>query len=330
MPYKTFLIEAIKVTVLCALIAFYFGWAGASHNLTLLMFTMGVLACAATFSPAKKSKVNLALGGTVVLISITLGGLLGHYMPLLAKVLMIIYAALAFYLPKTNDKRAIFVNSALMFLVFTYLNFDAHIALTVFLHGIAVMVFFFLYFWLVEAVHYRKVKPAAAIPTEGNRGGAIVVALSLIIGSICVYFLKTHTAMSHVFWVNLTIMMVVQGSWDKTIKTSILRVLTNSAGALIIIALFSYVIPPVFWINLVMLGVFLFLIFALGFSYIFRVLFIEMFVLGFAHLAGDFHNYIAYDRIILTLIGGVIVIVTTLYTYWLLKNKVPSSNTTNH
>ena len=41
-------------------------------------------------------------------------------------------------------------------------------------------------------------------------------------------------------------------------------------------------------------------------------LFIEIFVLGFTHLLGSFHNVIAIDRIILTFIGGGIVILITL------------------
>ena len=53
-------------------------------------------------------------------------------------------------------------------------------------------------------------------------------------------------------------------------------------------------------------------IFSLGYSYIGRTLFIEMFVLSFTHILGNYHNIVAYDRILLTFVGGCLVILSTL------------------
>ncbi len=83
--------------------------------------------------------------------------------------------------------------------------------------------------------------------------------------------------------------------------------------------------PSEFWINFTLLVVFLFLIFALGFSYFFRTLFIELFVLGFTHLLGKYQNFIAFDRIIMTLIGGAIVILSTLFVYFLYPKQAEIS-----
>ena len=61
------------------------------------------------------------------------------------------------------------------------------------------------------------------------------------------------------------------------------------------------------------------MIFCMGFSYIYRTLFIEMFVLGFTHLLGEYHMVLAEDRVILTLIGGIIVILVTVFAYSIIK-----------
>lgn len=68
-----------------------------------------------------------------------------------------------------------------------------------------------------------------------------------------------------------------------------------------------------------MLVLFLFLIFFFSFSYVARVLFIELLVLGFAYMLGTFHNDIALDRFLLTLIGGVIVIGVTWVSFYVEK-----------
>ena len=113
--------------------------------------------------------------------------------------------------------------------------------------------------------------------------------------------------------------MVIQGSQQKTITTSLKRIIINGIGALIAVLLFTYLLPPNFWINFSTLVVFLFLIFFLSFSYIGRVLFIELFVLVFAYMLGTFHTLIATDRFLLTLIGGLIVIMVTAVNYLMEK-----------
>lgn len=77
--------------------------------------------------------------------------------------------------------------------------------------------------------------------------------------------------------------------------------------------------PDDFWINFLLLVFLLFMIFCMGFSYIYRTLFIEMFVLGFTHLLGGYHMVLAEDRVTLTLIGGIIVILVTLFAYSIIK-----------
>lgn len=136
----------------------------------------------------------------------------------------------------------------------------------------------------------------------------------LMVFNMAVMF--TAATLTHLYWIGLTTLLVIQGSQQKTIQTSFKRIGVNAIGALIAVLLFSYIIPPIFWINFAVLTLFLFLIFALGFSYIGRVLFIELFVLGFTHLLGDYQAFIALDRVILTFIGSSIVIFASLMIYF--------------
>lgn len=148
----------------------------------------------------------------------------------------------------------------------------------------------------------------------------MVAVFALACSWLISHFLQAYTTLSHLYWIGLTALVVIQGSQQKTIQTSLIRIAVNAFGALLVVLLFSYLMPPNFRLNFLLLVLFLFLIFALGFSYIGRTLFIELFVLGFTHLLGDYQNVIALDRVILTLIGGAIVIFVTFITYFLNKS----------
>lgn len=316
--YSAFALEACKITLFCIVVTGIFKLLGASNNILLIVFNTAVMSSAATFSVEKKHLRHVVLGSSVIVLSIVIGGILGYYFSLPTKFLTILYAGLAFYLPKVKYKTNIFVTGSVMFLIFTALPFTWQEGIHYAIDGLLVAVIFIIFYFLFERT--RKTEILALLSeqqTHRHHIMAMIAVVSLILAEIISYFLSVHFQFSHLYWVGLTALVVIQGSQRKTILTSYKRILVNTAGALITVGLFGYLIPPVFWINLAILILFLFLIFFLGFSYTGRTLFIELFVLGFTHLLGNYHNVLAYDRVILTLIGGVIVIASTSMIYFI-------------
>jgi uncharacterized membrane protein YccC len=117
----------------------------------------------------------------------------------------------------------------------------------------------------------------------------------------------------HITWVMLTIMMVIQGGHGKTLLTTAKRTGVNIVGAFLGVLLFTGMLPSFFWLHFCVLVLLLFGVFWLGASYFWRVLCIELFVLGLAYLMDAFTPITAEDRIILTAIGcGIVVLITSL------------------
>lgn len=314
--YKAFTFEALKITIFCLIVTGLFKLLGASNNTLLIAFNMAVMSAAATFSVEKKHLKHVLLGSSVMILSIVAGGILGYYSSWLAKSLTILYAGLAFYLPKSKSITNIFVTSSVMFLIFTALPFNWQNGLYYAVDGLVVIAIFIAFYWLfdrdAQADHDKKIIDEV---NQTNQISAINAVLSLAIAWMISYLLSTYSHFTHLYWIELTALVILQASQQKTIHTSIKRILINALGAIIIVILFNYVMPADFWINFSLLVTFLFFIFFLGFSYTGRTLFIELFVLGFTHLFGNYQTTIALDRVILTLIGGAIVIAMTPISY---------------
>lgn len=319
--YGAFAVEALKITIFCLLITGFFKLLSVSNNTLLIVFDMAVMSSAATFSVEHKCLDHIVLGSSVVITSIIAGGIIGYYNPELAKLLTIIYAGLAFYLPRSTAKTNIFVTGSVMFLIFTALPFSLQNGLRYALDGFLVIAVFIGFHYILNHKKSDKNKEKFNITTQNqlNRITAIMAVLSLTAAWIISNILSRSYQLSHLYWIGLTALVIIQASQQKTILTAIKRILVNALGAIIIVLLFAYIIPPDFWVNFSLLTLFLFLIFFLGFTYVGRTLFIELFVLGFTHLFGHYQNIIAWDRVILTLIGGTIVIVATPISYWLVK-----------
>ena len=318
--YSAFALEALKITLFCICVTGLFKLLGATDNTLLIVFNMAVMSSAATFSVEKKHLRHVILGSSVIVLSIVTGGIIGNYWPLLAKLLTILYAGLAFYLPKIKYKINIFVTGSVMFLIFTALPFNWHDGIRYAGAGLVVVAVFVVFYLLFERAQKTEMAKVLSEPqSHRNHITALIAVVSLILAETISYLLSIHFQLSHLYWIGLTALVVIQSSQRKTIQTSLKRILVNTAGAVITIGLFGYLIPPVFWINLAVLVLFLFLIFFLGFSYTGRTLFIELFVLGFTHLLGNYQNVLAYDRVILTLIGGAIVIIATLVIYFMIQ-----------
>src|SRR5258708_3099369 len=122
--YKIFALEASKITLFCLIVTGLFSFFGASNNTLLFAFNIALMSSAATFSVEQKHLHHVTLGGSVMIISIIAGGIIGFYYPSTAKLLTILYARLAFYLPKIKYQINIFVSSSVMFLIFSALPFN--------------------------------------------------------------------------------------------------------------------------------------------------------------------------------------------------------------
>lgn len=306
-----FVLESLRVTLFCIGITLLFWLFGVADKTLLIVFNMSVMSAAATFLPQRKPSRFILAGSSTMVVAIIAGGISGFYWPALSKVFGVLLAGLAFYLPKRKANTNICVTSAVMFLIFSSLPFGLEDAFHYLLSGVVVVIGFTLVHKFLEGYFYPEQKVDLSALSENRLEMALIAVIALSVGWGCALLLRHYSDLTHLYWIALTILVVIQGSGHKTIKTSLLRILTNTVGALFIVVLFTYAMPAIFWLNLIVLVVFLFLIFALGFSYIARTFFIELFVLGFTHLWGHYHNVLAYDRILLTLIGGAIVILAT-------------------
>ncbi len=198
-----------------------------------------------------------------------------------------------------------------MFLIFTSLPFRLNQGILYLLYGIVVILAFIGFHTLFASKIIRKKQESS----KNRKVTSLIATISLVCAWIISYFLSIYTPLSHLYWIGLTVLVLMQSSQQKMLKNSLIRLGINALGALIVVILFSYIVPIIFWLNFVLLVVFLFLIFALGYSYIWRTLFIELFVLGFTHLLGGYQNIVALDRMVLTLLGGVIVIIVAGVSY---------------
>lgn len=324
--HTKFFLEALKITSFCLLVTGLFKFIGASQGTLLVMFTMAVMISAATFSPEKKKSHQLLIAGVAMGLTILLSGVVGFYAPILSKFLVILYAVIAFGLPRTRFYQLMMITCSVMALIFTSLPFDLHQAIGYLPYAVVLIISLTFFYTLFDKGIYKSDEHLTLSLADKRLAMATVAGMALFLALIVELLLHHFTHMTHLYWVGLTVLVVIQNSADKTIKTTLQRITVNIVGALFIVGLMGYVVPPGFGINFALMSVFLFCIFAFGYSYIFRTLFIEMFVLGITHLLGDFHTAIALDRIVLTLIGGLLVIIAVLLFSILKRRMSPNIN----
>ncbi len=303
-----FFIEASKITAFCLLILAILASLGADDKVLLVAFNMSVMSNAATFSPGGKRFVHLLLGSFTICASIIMGGLLGYYLPNATRMIAICYAGCTFLLAKTRTTLTIFSSGTIMFLLFASQPFDINRGLAYFYIAIFLLIAFVGFHTLLNSK--KRVEPIP-LPKE-QKITSLIVVISLLLAWITSYYLYFFTSISHLYWMSLMILVLIQGSYQKILETSLTRIGINIVGALFIVLLFNYLVPPDFWLNFFLLILFLFLIFAAGKKYFWRSFFIELYVLAFTHLLIGQQEKIAFDRILLTIVGGMIVILVTL------------------
>ncbi len=325
--YLPFIVQAMKITFSSLIVVLILWLCGANNDELAVSFIMMVMPFAATAPSGDKHIREIFYAGCIIVSSIIVGGLSGYYIPLIAPWLVIVYAVSAFLLPKTHIYTSIFVLGALMFLVFSSLPFSWDNGWGYIPCGAFVIFAMCCFFWAFHRStflnHYDYV---STNKRERNRS-ALVVGIALVLAWVCSALLKKHTALVHLYWIQLTVLVVMLASQQKFIRTALLRIVANILGVFVIIFLMYFIIPNVLWVNLLMLVILLFLIFACGFSYLLRTLFISMFVLTFMHLAERYSTFLAIDRIYLTLIGSALVMLSFCVVYFIVgsTNRLSSS-----
>jgi|GEM_PF-1286763 len=314
MDKAIFIKESIKITLFCLSVVLISMLFKADHRTILIAFNMAVMSAAATFVPLRKSVAFISLGSFSIVIAILLGGLAGQYLPSYAGIIGIFFAALAFCLSKNKLIINILATSALMFIIFSFNPFGVLLAFHYLLYGLGVIILFIFFHVLFETNIYAEKSTPLFLAYQDRWLNVSIVVIALIAGLVIEILLSRYYQLSHLYWIPLTILVIVQGASGKTIKISLVRITVNMIGALVVIVLYSYCLPDFFWLNIALLTIFLFCIFAFGYSYALRTFFIEVFVLSFTHFLGQYHNTLAYDRVLLTCIGGGLVIISSLFT----------------
>lgn len=309
-----FVFEACKISFFCLLVTGCFFLFNASQQTLLIVFNMAVMSSAATFAPGRNSIIHLLIGSSIIIISIIAGGILGYYYPNITNALTIIYGILSFLLPKTRSMTGALVTGTVMFLIFSFLPFNFNQGIHYLAYGLIIALSISIIYFALDFLFYKHAPAISFVDPNAQKNMSLVAGSTLIAGYAVVYYLRAYTHIQHLYWIPLTILVVIQSACSNTINIAMKRIIVNVIGAILIVVLLNTVIPNDFWWNFIMLCIFLFCIFFFGFSYIARTLFIELFVLSFTHLLGNYHNVIAYDRILLTFIGGLTVILITLLT----------------
>ncbi len=317
--------ESIKITSFCVLITIILALLNFPEKTILLILTIIVISERAAFSPDYKNTKNSCLSLAVMLCSNVSGGIISFYYPMLAKILIIFYATLAFYVPDTRSKLNIFMLGAILFIVSPASPFNLADGSKILILGSVIAVLFQIYIMLLQR-HKADASLQQEECLQNNSFMAITVFASLIIAFIFGNYLQHIHRTFYTYWMMLTIVSVIQDSKYQTIIISLKRILVNILGALLVIVLYNYLLPDIFWINLIVLYILLFCIFIFWSSYVGRVFFLEMFVFGCMHVIGVFHTSVAVDRILFTVIGGLIVIIFLTMISFVVKIRKKISN----
>jgi hypothetical protein len=243
-------------------------------------------------------------------------------------ILFIIYGGLSCYLPKFKGIfNPVALNAgALMFLIYTAMPFQPENT-KYYIIGSCVIFVLFLIYYIVRNNFYKSISEEAQkeeLECIACSHIAVIIVISIIVGHFINRLIAGYYPLSHSYWISLSILVIIQNTYRKTIIICIKRILVNFAGAVIAVICFLYMFPNSAYFNFIFLIVIMFFIFLFGSSYTLRVIFIEIFIFGLALFNNRFFISTGVERVVDTIIGGVIVlVVTTGYVYILniLKEK---------
>ncbi len=312
MNKKVFVLESLRIALFCVGVTLLGLCLGVDQHAAVMIFVLAAMTSTATFLPKPRPMSFVLTASSLMVLSIVGGGVCGFYFPTLAKVIGTIAAILIFYFPKRASTTSAAVITVVMFFSFSSLSFDWVHGLQYLGYGAGVVVLSCLLHRLLEGKIYTDSTIDLSDASLSSVRTASVVAMAFALGWVWYYLLYRYSTVEHLYWIAVTILVVIQGSQVSTIKRSMLRMLVNMVGAFCVLVLFEYAGRHLFWLDFGFVVLFLFAIFALGFSYVGRTFFIELFVLSMIHIMGEYHSALAYDRAILNLVGGCTVIFSTL------------------
>lgn len=312
MNKKVFLLESSRIALFCVGVTLLGVCLGVDQHAAVMIFALAAMTSTATFLPKPRPMSFVFTASSLMVLSIVGGGVCGFYLPWLAKIIGTFAAVLIFYLPKRASTTSAAVITVVMFFSFSAMGFDWAHGLQYLGYGVVVVALSCLLHRVLEGKIYVDSTVDLSDVSLSSLRTACVVAMAFALGWVWYYLLYRYSPVEHLYWIAVTILVVIQGSQANTIKRSILRMLVNMVGAFCVLGLFELVGRHLFWLDFAIVVVFLFGIFALGFSYVGRTLCIELFVLSMIHIMGQYHNALAYDRAILNLVGGCTVILSSL------------------
>lgn len=297
---------AFKITFFCALVTIFLYLFHCSQKTIMLLLTTIVIAERASFNPEYNDIKNSCLSFVVIILSNLLGGVTAFYWPLLNKIITILYATLTFYIPKTRKKFTIFMLGSIVFIVTSASPFNFSTSIMIFVLATIIAFCFQLYNILLNNKQYLISKTNSDF-IDNNSFRALIVFSALVIAFVLGAYIQHFYKTLYTYWIMLTIVAVVQTSKSQTVIIALKRMLVNVVGAILVVLLFHF-LPNLFWLNLIILFIILFGIFLFWTSGVGRIFFLEMFVFSVIHIIGSLHTSVAFDRVIFTVMGGLIVI----------------------
>lgn len=309
---RPYAIEAVKICLFCFFLLGGFTYFGATTKELLVVLNLAVMSSSAVFS-VKPVDFTIYPKASLLMVFFTLlGGFLGNFSHLLSKILFVAIASFSYYHPKKKNDFSILINGACVFLIFSSLPFQLDQFRIYLQDGLIFFVcfcFYHLFFINLKNIPSENFSKEEA---SFNRQNAVMAAVALSLSWMIATYIQTTFQIIYAYWIPLTAILVLQGSYTNIIKKSLKRILANALGALGTVSLFAYVLPPDFLINIVFLFIVLFFMFFFRYSYLKRTFFIEVYVLAFSYLFATSNEPVVLERVLFTLMGSLIVIVTTL------------------
>jgi hypothetical protein len=304
--------EACKICLFCFLLVGGFAYFGASSKELLIVLNLSVMSSSAVFSVKPMDFTIYPKASLLIVFFTLLGGFLGNISHLLSKIIFVAIASFSYYQPKKKTDFSILINCACVFLIFSSLPFDLE-KMRIYIQDSLIFFVFFCFYHLF----FIKLKN---IPLENfskeeehfNRQNALMSAVALSASWILATYIQKTFNIIYAYWIPLTAILVIQGSYTSIIKKSLKRILANALGAIGTVSIFAYVLPPDFLVSILFLFVVLFFMFFFRYSYLKRTFFIEVYVLAFSYLFATSDEPVVLERVVFTILGSLIVIVTTL------------------
>jgi hypothetical protein len=296
-------------------------------NIIFVMINIAIMNFVGISGSKPKKYRDIIFSCVIVSCSAILGNYFNQYHTA-AFILFIIYAGLSCYLPKFKGIfNPVALNAgALMFVIYAAMPFQLENT-KYYIIGSCVILVLFLVYYLVRNNFYKSVEEEAQkveLESIACYHIAVIVVISLIVGYFLNRMIACYYPLSHSYWIALSILVIIQNTYRKTVIICIKRIIVNFVGAVIAVICFLYIFPNSVYFNFIFLIVIMFFIFLFGSSYTLRVIFIEIFIFGLALFTNHFFISTGVERVVDTIIGGVIVLViTTGYVYILniLKEK---------